>query len=58
MVIAARQEAEHLRATLAALLAQSYPAFEVVLVNDRSTDATGSIADEMARADAPLQVMH
>ncbi len=58
MVIAARQEAEHLRATLTALLAQSYPAFEVVLVNDRSTDATGSIADEMARADGRLQVVH
>ena len=58
MVIAARQEAQHLRATLTALLAQSYPAFEVVLVNDRSTDATGSIADEMARADGRLQVAH
>ncbi len=58
VVIAARQEAEHLRATLTALLAQSYPAFEVVLVNDRSTDSTGSIADEMARADGRLQVVH
>src|SRR6476646_6390948 len=58
VVIAARQEAEHLPATLTALLAQSYPAFEVVLVNDRSTDATGSIAEEMARADARLQVVH
>jgi len=58
VVIAARQEATHLRATLTALLAQSYPTFEVVLVNDRSTDATGSIAEEMARADSRLQVVH
>jgi cellulose synthase/poly-beta-1,6-N-acetylglucosamine synthase-like glycosyltransferase len=58
VVIAARHEAEHLRATLTALLAQSYPALEVVVVNDRSTDATGSIADEMACADGRLQVVH
>lgn len=58
VVIAARQEAGHLRATLTALLAQSYPALEVVLVNDRSTDSTGSIADEMARANNRLQVVH
>jgi glycosyltransferase involved in cell wall biosynthesis len=39
-------------------LAQDYPAFDVLAVDDRSGDATGQIMDEMAAADSRAKVLH
>jgi hypothetical protein len=58
VVLAARDEAQHLGATLDTLRAQTYPSLEIVVVNDRSADATGAIADAAAAADARIQVVH
>ena len=58
VIVAARDEASHLRAALASLLAQRYPALEIVLINDRSTDGTGAIADQMALDHPALRVRH
>ena len=43
IVIPARDEARIIERTVRALLAQTYPCLEVIVVNDRSTDGTGAI---------------
>jgi len=48
IVIPAKNEGEPIRRCLESALAQSYPSFEIVTVNDRSTDNTGAIIDELA----------
>jgi glycosyltransferase involved in cell wall biosynthesis len=58
VVLAARDEARHLGATLDTLRAQTYPSLEIVVVDDRSADATGAIADAAAAADPRIQVIH
>ena len=52
IIVPARNEAEHIRETLSQLLALDYSNYEIVAVNDRSTDGTGLIMDEVATADA------
>ena len=44
VIVPARDEATVIGASLASLLAQDYPRFSVVLVDDGSTDGTGTIA--------------
>jgi glycosyltransferase involved in cell wall biosynthesis len=57
VIFGARDEAEKLPSALATLLAQDYPRYEVIAVNDRSQDATGSILREFARKDDRLKVI-
>ncbi len=52
IIVPARNEEEHIRETLTRLLILEYSNYEVIAVNDRSTDRTGQIMDEIA-ADAP-----
>ena len=49
LIVAARNEERNLEGALASLLTQDYPALEVIVVDDRSTDATPEI---LARAQA------
>jgi glycosyltransferase involved in cell wall biosynthesis len=63
IVVPARNEEEHIREALLQLLALDYSNYEVIAVNDRSTDRTGRIMDEVAEADRSvrptrLQVIH
>ncbi len=58
VVIAARDEERGIEHALASVLAQRYAPLEVVVVDDRSTDATGAILDRMAAADPRLRVVH
>jgi glycosyltransferase involved in cell wall biosynthesis len=58
IIIPAKDEGERIRQCLASALAQDYPRFDVLAVNDRSTDATGHVMDEMAAADPRLKVLH
>jgi len=61
IVVPARNEEEHIRETLARLLALDYSNYEIIAVNDRSTDHTGQIMDEIAassRAHGLLQAIH
>jgi len=43
VLIPARDEERRIERTLRALLAQTYPAIEIIVVDDRSTDATAAI---------------
>lgn len=58
VVIAARDEERNVEAALRSVLRQSYPELEVVVVDDRSSDATGPILDRMEMANRHLRVLH
>ena len=59
VVVAAKDEAKDIAATLDALLAADYQWLRIVVVDDRSTDGTGAILDEYAaREERRLQVIH
>jgi glycosyltransferase involved in cell wall biosynthesis len=57
VIFAARDEAEKLPSALETLLAQDYPEFEVVAVNDRSQDQTPAILHEFERTNPNLKVI-
>ncbi len=58
IIVPARNEEEAIEQALRTLLALDYDNYEVIAVNDRSTDRTGAIMEKLA-ADAPrLQVIH
>jgi glycosyltransferase involved in cell wall biosynthesis len=57
ILFAARDEEEKLPKALATLMEIDYPNLEVVAVDDRSKDSTGSILDEFAAAHARLRVV-
>ena len=48
IIVPARNEEESIRATLTQLLALDYGNYEIIAINDRSTDSTGRIMDEVA----------
>ncbi|MFB6296362.1 MAG: glycosyltransferase [Halobacteriales archaeon] len=65
VVVTVRDDADHLRACLDALAALEYPEYEVVVVDDGSTDTTRSVAEahdcptelvEVGRPDAPIGI--
>lgn len=51
VILAARDEARDIGAAVASRLADDYPEFELILVDDRSTDGTGAVASEAAAGD-------
>jgi cellulose synthase/poly-beta-1,6-N-acetylglucosamine synthase-like glycosyltransferase len=58
ILFAARDEAEKMPAAIASLLKLDYPNYEVIAVDDRSSDATGRILDDFAARDPRLRVIH
>ncbi len=56
IIFAARDEAEKMPAAIETLLAQDYSRFEVIAVNDRSTDQTPAILHEIERSHRNLIV--
>ncbi len=57
IVSTARDEAEHIEAATRSLLAQDLPGTRVVVVDDRSTDATGEILKRLAASEPRLAVV-
>lgn len=60
VIVPARNEAANLERCITALAALDYPAdmLEIIVVNDRSTDATGPLLDEMAARYHMITVLH
>ncbi len=58
IVIPCFNEEADLEETIANTLEHDYPAFEVIAINDGSTDRTGEILDRLAAADPRLRVIH
>lgn len=55
IIVPACNEARHIEAALQTLLAQDYPNFEIVAIDDRSTDATGDIIERLAAQDSRVR---
>ncbi|MFZ0801835.1 MAG: glycosyltransferase [Terriglobales bacterium] len=61
IIVPARNEEEHIEQTLTQLLQLDYPDYDVVAVNDRSTDRTGEVMDRVAstpKGHQLLRVIH
>lgn len=57
VIIPARNEARNIERCVRSVLASSYPSLEVIVVNDHSTDATGTIARAINTQDPRLTVV-
>jgi len=58
VVIAVRDEADHIENTIRGLLVQRHVDLSVVIVNDGSRDGTQAILDRMAEAEDRVHVIH
>jgi cellulose synthase/poly-beta-1,6-N-acetylglucosamine synthase-like glycosyltransferase len=58
IVVAARDEARNIREALRSHLSLRYPDYELIVVDDRSTDGTGAILDGMAGIEPRMRVLH
>ncbi len=61
IVVPARNEEQDIRATLDGLLVLEYSNYEIIAVDDRSTDSTGARMEEVAASDAAqgrLRIIH
>jgi glycosyltransferase involved in cell wall biosynthesis len=58
VIVAARNEENQIKTSILSQLEQSYKNVEWILVNDRSTDDTGMIMNELADIDSRISVIH
>ncbi len=58
IIVPCHNEGEQIEETIEHLLHLDYPDYEIVAVNDGSTDGTGEILDALARRHERLRVLH
>jgi glycosyltransferase involved in cell wall biosynthesis len=58
VLVAGKDEEANIERCVSGLLGQDYPAFEVVVINDRSSDRTGAIIDSLATRDSRVKAVH
>ena len=58
VIVPVYQAEKHLRKCVDSILAQSFSDFELILVDDGSADASGSICDAYALSDTRVKVLH
>ena len=58
ILLACRNEGETVRETIDSLLQQTYPAFDIIAINDGSTDNTGALLKEISRLHRQVRVVH
>ncbi len=58
IIVPARNEARQIERCVRSLLAQRYPSFEVIVVDDESEDATAAIVARIADEDSRLRLIH
>lgn len=58
VIVPAYNVEKYLRKCLESLIAQTYKNIEIILVDDGSTDKSGEIADEYAKKDSRIIVIH
>ncbi|WP_045517475.1 glycosyltransferase [Neobacillus niacini] len=58
VIVAARNEENQIRDSIFSQLAQTYRNVEWILVNDRSTDTTGLMMEELKKEDRRISVIH
>nr|WP_251030178.1 glycosyltransferase family 2 protein [Bacillus sp. ISL-35] len=58
VIVAARNEEEHISHSIRTQLAQTYKNTEWILVNDRSEDGTGSVMEFLKSLDSRIKVVH
>lgn len=58
ILVPCHNEAENIEETIQYLVRQQYPAFEIIAINDGSTDDTGGILDRLSAHFPSLRVIH
>lgn len=56
--VPARDEEKNIRACVEAILTQTYPNFELIVLDDRSTDSTPQILSDLSKRDFRLKILH
>ncbi|MEM5564105.1 glycosyltransferase [Psychroserpens sp. AS72] len=58
VIICAKNEAENLKKNLPFIISQSYPAFEVVLINDNSSDKTLKVMEAFKKDNENIKIVN
>ena len=58
IIVPCHNEGANVVDTIEALLLQDYPSFEIIAINDASTDETGKILDQLAGEHEKVRVIH
>ncbi|MBN2512472.1 MAG: glycosyltransferase [Sedimentisphaerales bacterium] len=58
IIVPARNEEQKIEQALISLLHQDYPDIEIIVVNDRSTDSTGTILNTLSLSYSHLKILH